>query len=125
MKQVVLVNCALAAQRGGGCGAVGLRPRHSRCRPSGAKQPWLFGESSLLHSGCDTCILLPISADSSVLSPGRGDILNAVGASPCATTHLRQVKKFWGVLFQAQIYSKRGLSLVHVAFRTKAFEYLD
>ncbi len=39
MEQVVLVNCALAAQRAGGCGAVGWRPRHSRCRPSGAKQP--------------------------------------------------------------------------------------
>ncbi len=51
--------------------------------------------------------------------------LVAVGLRPCATTHLRQVKKFWGVLFQAQIYSKRGLSLVHVAFRTRAFEYLD
>ncbi len=49
--------------------------------------------------------------------------VGAVGWRPCATTHLRQVKKFWGVLFQAQIYSTRGLSLVHVAFRTRAFEY--
>ncbi len=70
MEQVVLENCALAARRASWCGAVGLRPRHSRCRPSGAKQPWLFGESYLLHSSCDTCILLPISADSLVLSPG-------------------------------------------------------
>ncbi len=37
--------------------------------PTGAKQPWLFGESYLLHSSCDTCILLPISADSLVLGP--------------------------------------------------------
>ncbi len=85
MEQVVLENCALAARRASWCGAVGLRPRHSRCRPSGAKQPWLFGESYLLHSSCDTCILLPISADSLVLSPGRGGILSAVGASPRST----------------------------------------
>ncbi len=40
MEQVVLVNCALAAQRACGWGAVGLRPRHSRCRPSGlSSQP--------------------------------------------------------------------------------------
>ncbi len=40
MEQVVLVTCALAAWRAGGWGpwaCAGLRPRHSRCRPSGAQ----------------------------------------------------------------------------------------
>ncbi len=63
--------------------------------PTGAKQPWLFVESYLLHSNCDTCILLPISADSLVLSPGRGGILSAVGASPMALTLMEHLLICW------------------------------
>ncbi len=52
--------------------------------------------------------------------------LTESGASrPCATTHLRACQNFLGVLLRDQNYSKRGPSLGHVAFRTKAFEYLD
>ncbi len=80
MEQVVLVNCALAAQRAGGCGGRGLAPTAFKMPPlPGLNSHKLFDESSLLHSGCHTCFLTPINPDSSVLSPGRGGIFVAVG----------------------------------------------
>ncbi len=88
MKQVVLVNCALAAQAPVAAGR-GLAPTAFKMSPlPGLNSHKLFDESSLLHSGRDTCFLTPISADSWVLSPGRGGIFSAVGASrrkPTAT----------------------------------------
>ncbi len=54
MEQVVLVNCALAAKarRMGR----GLAPTAFKMSPlPGLNSHKLFDESSLLHSGCDTC----------------------------------------------------------------------
>ncbi len=61
----------------------GLAPTAFKMSPlPGLNSQLLFDKSSLLHSGRDTCFLTPISADSWVLSPGRGGIFSAVGASP-------------------------------------------
>ncbi len=84
MEQVVFVNCAFAAQGDRGQWTVGLRPMALKMSPL----PGLKSNTFSAHSGRQlvdrvaTYVSWHRGAKSLVLSPGRGDILNAVTASP-------------------------------------------
>ncbi len=87
MEQVVLASCALAAHRVGGWGR-GLAPTALKMPPLPGLRTAYLALTAVKRAGVAAISNVQqrtITEEQWLLSPGRGDIFNAIGRKPTAT----------------------------------------